>query len=140
MKKAFMMVSTLAAALVVTACTKLIPTDTNMGHIQGNVTYRERIALPDDAKVTVTLEDVSLADAPAEVLSRQTFLTDGKQPPFAYQLSYQSDQIEPNHRYIVSARIEGQNGKLLFVSDTAYPVLTNAAKTETQDILVINAQ
>lgn len=73
MKKAFMMVSTLAAALVVTACTKLIPTDTNMGHIQGNVTYRERIALPDDAKVTVTLEDVSLADAPAEVLSRQTF-------------------------------------------------------------------
>lgn len=36
-----------------------------MKTITGTVAYRERIALPPNAVVTVTLEDVSLADAPS---------------------------------------------------------------------------
>src|SRR5690606_5821880 len=36
--------------------------------IEGSATYRERIALPPDAQFEATLEDVSVADAPAEGL------------------------------------------------------------------------
>ena len=38
--------------------------------LTGTATYRERIALPPGAVFEATLEDVSRADAPAEVLGR----------------------------------------------------------------------
>ncbi len=77
-----------------------------MKTITGTVAYRERIALPPHAVVTVALEDVSLADAPAKVLAKQTFETEGKQVPLAFELSYNSNDIKPNHRYSLRARIE----------------------------------
>ncbi|NMU26748.1 lipo-like protein, partial [Vibrio parahaemolyticus] len=78
------------------------------------VAYRERIALPPNAVVTIALEDVSLADAPAKVLAKQTFETEGKQVPLSFELSYDSNEIKPNHRYSVRARIE-VDGKLRFI-------------------------
>ncbi|TIV73114.1 MAG: hypothetical protein E5V93_18665, partial [Mesorhizobium sp.] len=39
--------------------------------IAGEVTYRERIALPPDAVLVVELADVSLADAPAIVIAKR---------------------------------------------------------------------
>src|SRR5882672_8263188 len=49
--------------------------------IVGTVLYRERIALPPDAKVEVRLEDVSRADALADVIAKQTVETNGRQVP-----------------------------------------------------------
>jgi META domain/Type III secretion system lipoprotein chaperone (YscW) len=40
--------------------------------LTGTATYRERIALPPDAVFEATLEDVSRADTPAEVVSMAT--------------------------------------------------------------------
>ena len=39
--------------------------------VTGSVRYRERIALPPGATVTERLQDVSRADAPAEVLTKR---------------------------------------------------------------------
>ena len=39
------------------------------------VAYRERIALPDDAQVTVVLQDVSKMDTAAVVIAKQQFIT-----------------------------------------------------------------
>lgn len=44
--------------------------------VSGTVAYRERIALPDNAVVKVTLEDVSLADAKAVVIDSQSYTTE----------------------------------------------------------------
>ena len=45
--------------------------------LTGTVAYRERVALPPDALVEVTLEDVSRADAASVVLARQTLKPEG---------------------------------------------------------------
>ena len=39
--------------------------------VKGEVVYRERIALPSNALVTVQLVDVSVADAPAAIVAEQ---------------------------------------------------------------------
>jgi putative lipoprotein len=104
--------------------------------ITGTVTYRNRSALPPLAVIEVTLADVSLADAPAKVISTQKIEAGGKPPPFAYELPYDSAQIDPKHTYSVSARITEGN-QLIFTSDSVYPVLTRGAPMTGVDILVI---
>src|SRR5690554_1874954 len=63
--------------------------------ITGTVAYRERIALPDQAVVTISLQDVSLADAPAKVITSQRIETQGKQVPFNFKLAYDAAKILP---------------------------------------------
>lgn len=108
---------------------------TSQSVITGTVTYRNRIALPTTAVIEVTLQDISLADAPAKVISTQKIEAGGKQPPFAYELAYDPAQIDPKNTYSVSARITAGN-QLLFISDTTYPVLTRGAPLTDVDILV----
>lgn len=92
-------------------------------HVSGTVTWRERIAVPPDATVTVRLQDVSRMDAPAVLMAEQTIATEGRQPPYAFELAVDTATIDPGRRYTVSARAE-QKGQLLFINDSAYPVMT----------------
>lgn len=94
----------------------------DMKTISGEVYYLQRIALPNHANVTVTLSDVSLMDAPSEVISSQTYITDGKQVPLPFSLAYSPEQIQARNRYSISARIE-VDGKLMFISDSMIQVL-----------------
>lgn len=110
-----------------------------MAAVEGTVSYRERIALPEHAVVSIVLEDVSLADAPAIVLSSQSYSTEGKQVPLAYKLEYQADQIKQNHRYNVRARIE-VDGKLRFITDTAFPVITDPQATQVQHLQLVGVR
>jgi putative lipoprotein len=104
--------------------------------ITGTVTYRNRSALPPTAVIEVSLQDISLADAPAKVISTQKIEAGGKQPPFAYELPYDPAQIDPRHTYSVSARIT-EGSELIFISDTVYPVLTRGAPMTGVAILVM---
>ncbi len=90
--------------------------------VTGSVTYRERMALTDAAIVEVQLLDVSVADAPAAVISLQRIRNPG-QVPVHFRLEYAAASIDDTHRYTVQARIfEGD--QLTFATDTAYPVIT----------------
>jgi uncharacterized lipoprotein YbaY len=109
---------------------------TSQSVITGTVTYRNRGALPPTAVLEVSLQDVSLADAPAKVISTQRIEAGGKQAPFAYELFYDPAQIDPRMTYSVSARIT-EGSELLFISDTMIPVLTRGAPMTDVDILVI---
>ena len=88
--------------------------------IQGEITYRERIALPPNAVVTVELADVSLADAPASVIGRQEIKNPG-QVPIKFAISYDAGVIQPKMAYAVQARITVDN-QLWFINDTRYAV------------------
>lgn len=90
--------------------------------VTGTATYRERIALPPDAVFEATLEDVSRADAPAEVIGQVRIDGPGN-PPIRFAIGYEPARIIPNHRYSVRARIV-VGGRLLFTTDRNYPVLT----------------
>jgi putative lipoprotein len=103
--------------------------------VTGSVTYRERIALPPTAVVTVRLVDVSRADAPSVLIAEQVIRTEGRQVPFEFALPYDALRILASNTYAVQVRIE-DGGKLLFISDTVYPVITRGAPTRV-DIVVI---
>jgi putative lipoprotein len=104
--------------------------------VTGSVSYRERIALPPDARVIVRLVDVSKADAPATVLGEQVIATQGLQVPFAYAITYDPRRIDPRFTYAVQARIELGDGRLRFISDTHHPVLTRGAGSSVDLVLV----
>jgi len=87
--------------------------------LQGSVTYRERMRVPPEAMVSVSLLDVSKMDVPAKVISSAEFPAAGG-PPFAFALTYDAKQIEPGRTYSVSASIK-LDGRLMFVTDTHHP-------------------
>ncbi len=99
--------------------------------VTGNVTYRERIALPPTAIVQVTLQDISRQDAPATLLAREIIVTGGRQVPIAFTLAYDADVIDSRSTYAVAARITDQ-GKLLFINDTVHPVITREAPLQVE--------
>ncbi|WP_165495808.1 YbaY family lipoprotein [Marinobacter halodurans] len=88
--------------------------------IEGTVTYRERMMLPPDAQVTVALEDVSLADAPAEPVADMQFRAEGA-PPWSFTLSYEPDQVIEGRHYNLRAKVT-LDDRLLFMSTEAHPV------------------
>ena len=94
--------------------------------VTGTVTYRERIALPPSAVIKVQVVDVSRADAPAVVLGEQLIEAAGKQVPFSFAIAYDPAGIDERMSYAVQARIEA-GGRLLFISDQRYAVITRDA-------------
>lgn len=100
------------------ACQSTQPTAN--ASLDGEVFYLQRIALPPSATLSVSLQDVSLADAPAVVLVEQKGPVKG-QVPLPFHLSYDPAQVKPGHRYSVSARIE-VNGELMFITTENHAV------------------
>ncbi|NMZ38555.1 YbaY family lipoprotein [Pseudomonas proteolytica] len=92
--------------------------------LDGEVFYLQRIALPPTATLSVSLQDVSLADAPAVTLAEQKGPVSGKQVPLPFHLSYDPAQVKPGHSYSVSARIE-LDGKLMFITTERHSVQLN---------------
>ena len=105
--------------------------------VSGTVTYRQRSALPPGSVITVQLQDVSRADAPATVLGEQQIAMDGKSVPVPYAITYDPSLIDPRFTYIVAARITAADGQLLFISDTFIPVITRDSPTQDVEIVVV---
>ncbi|MFA7945395.1 YbaY family lipoprotein [Pseudomonas brenneri] len=104
------------------ACHSMNPTP--KASLDGEVFYLQRIALPPTATLSVSLQDVSLADAPAVTLAEQKGPVNGKQVPLPFHLSYDPAQVKPGHSYSVSARIE-LDGKLMFITTERHSVQLN---------------
>ena len=92
--------------------------------------------LPADAIVTVTLQDVSVADAPAVVLSSQVIELSDTEFPVAFELPYELGDIAETNTYSVAARVEA-GGDLVMISDTIVPVITNGAPTSGVEIALV---
>jgi len=110
--------SLLGLAVLLGACQSLQPAA--KASLDGEVYYLQRSALPPTATLNVSLQDVSLADAPAIVLDEQNAPVKG-QVPLPFHLSYDPAQVKPGHRYSVSARIE-VDGKLMFITTENHAV------------------
>ena len=75
------------------------------------------------------VQDVSLQDAAAKTIAETVFSPEGKQVPLPFQLSYNPADINQAQLYQVRANIS-VNGKLMFTSTTAYPVITHGASSQ----------
>ena len=109
-------------------------TAANVSQVTGTLMYRERMALPPDAVAEVWLLDTSLADARAEEIAYQRIESPGN-PPIPFVLEYDAQQIREGMQYSVRATIRHAD-RLLFTSDTHYPVLTRGAGN-TADLVLI---
>ena len=92
----------------------------SISEAKGVAMYRERVALPPEAVFEATLEDVSRADAPSQVLGRARIEPAG-QPPFRFSIKYDAAQLQPNRNYAIRARLTHED-RLLFTTDRNYPV------------------
>jgi putative lipoprotein len=89
--------------------------------LTGTVVYREPSAPPADALLTVTLEDVSLADAPAVTLGQAQFQLNGQSAPIPFSLAYPRSAVVPQATYSARARLT-QGDRLLFTTTQNNPV------------------
>ena len=126
----------LVASLAGCSTARVVPAagGSEVAQITGTVTYRERIALPPTAVVKLQLVDVSRADALAVVLGEQLIETAGRQVPFEFVIPYDPARIDERMSYAVQARIEA-GGRLLFINDQRYAVITRGAPSHVDLVL-----
>jgi putative lipoprotein len=142
MRRLTQVLATIVAASICVACNDgssgadppAGATQTNLASITGTISYRDRIALTNEAVAVVTLEDGSRQDAPATPLALHT-ISDPGQVPIRFAFDYPRAAIDPRMSYILRARITDR-GRLMFATDTHTPVLTRGAGNEVQLLLV----
>ncbi len=117
--------------LSLTGCSSINPS----ASVTGSLTYLERIALPKEAEITVHLQDVSLADAPAKIIGEQNFYSDGNQVPFTFEVKYNPAEIIDNHTYVIRAEIR-VDGQLWFTTTQSYAVITRGYPTTGIEIIL----
>lgn len=124
----------LPAAVVLAACATAPEITTGTTVVNVTATYRERIMLPPGHVLTVRVEDVSLADAPAQVLAEASEpLTGG--PPYRVTLGFPTSQIDPRNTYAARAEIRDAAGALVFVTNTRHAILTHGAPASAEIVL-----
>ena len=104
--------------------------------VSGTITYRERIPLSPGAVVKISLNDTSYADAPSELVAQQ-IITDPGQVPIDFRVPYPRGAIDTRNTYSVSVRIEEADGRLAFINDTAYDVITHGNPNRVDMVLVM---
>lgn len=108
----------------------------NLAQVTGTVTYRQRIALPADAVLSVQLVNVSRQDAPTTVLAEQVGPASGTvSQPYAFTLGYDPQQIVASNTYAVQARIT-VGGQVRFVSTQTHLVITQGRPTANLTVIV----
>ncbi len=104
--------------------------------VSGNVTYRERLALTPGARLEVELRDTSLQDTAAPLVAEQV-IEDPGQVPIRFKVEYNKDDIDPRNTYSIQASIIEDDGRLAFLNDTSYDVITRGNPGKVDMLLVM---
>ena len=134
-RKAGVLIATMVL-VVATGCSGARSLLGGESSVSGTVTYRERIALTPGAKLIVQIRDTTYADASAELIAEQV-ITDPGQVPISFDVDYDPDDIDSRSTYSVSALIEESDGRLAFINDTAYDVITRGYPKRVDMVLVL---
>lgn len=98
--------------------------------VTGAVLYRERIALPPEARLTVRLVDMENM----AVLGEQVVHPTG-QVPIPFEIAYDPAQVEAERSYAVQATIDA-GGEEMFASPRPVPVITGGYPVHDVEVLV----
>jgi putative lipoprotein len=107
------------------------PTLAAQVQLPGEVTYRERIALPDEAVLSIELIDLALPDRPRLSVSAPT---GAGQVPLGFTLTFEDSMILPQHDYAINAEISA--GDIRFRNAEPYPVTPLA---QTDPVLIVTS-
>ncbi|CAN7306100.1 YbaY family lipoprotein [Aminobacter sp. LjRoot7] len=103
--------------------------------VTGEVLYRERIALPPNAVLSVQLADISLADAPAKILGEQKIDPAG-QVPIRFAIPFDPTAIKTNMTYALQARISVDD-QLWFINDVRHSLDPLTAGPQTIQVKMV---
>jgi putative lipoprotein len=134
MRRSFFLMPLLALAL---GCTDRIPAPMSgvSGQVTGMVTYLERIVLPPDATVTVTLADVSGTDDAVYAVAEQTITPTG-QVPIPFSIAYDPAAIDTARVYAVRAVIRDSTGAVRWTTVELYPIITHGNPSEGVEVVL----
>ena len=110
-----------------------LASESSARQVTGRLFFRERLIPRPDTVAEVLLLEVSRADAPSRTIAEET-INDISASPIPFVLEYDSARIDERMSYAVRATIR-RNGRLLFTSDTHYPVITRGA-ANTVDLML----
>jgi len=91
--------------------------------VTGLVNSQAATPLPAGTIATVTLADVSRADAPAVTIAEQV-ISNPEAFPFPFTIIYNVEDIDPRFTYAIGVRITDSTGALVFINTFSYPVIT----------------
>jgi putative lipoprotein len=104
-----------------------------IGVISGVVTYRERIAMPAGAVITVRLLDVTSDEEPTSIAEQR--IRPRREVPIPFTLQYDRSRILRGGSYAVAATIEA-DGQVLWQSTPPQPVRLNVNQANPIEIMV----
>jgi putative lipoprotein len=113
--KVFQRYLILFGLLLLSACTQQ-----DQPRITGTLNYSSPVKLEKNTRLELLLTDVS-TDGPALRVA-SAIIKDLAELPYQYSLPYSKQDINPEHRYTIEARVY-TDGSLRFATDTAYEVL-----------------
>jgi putative lipoprotein len=102
--------------------------------VSGSAAYRQRIAMPAQAVLTVRIEDVSRADAAARVVAEVREAFGARQVPIPFTLSVPRSAIDPRAIYGLRATITVDD-ELRFTTTRHYAVLVAGAPSNFELVL-----
>jgi putative lipoprotein len=100
--------------------------------VSGTIEFKGEAKFEADAVARVTLQDVSLEDAPAKKIAEQV-IKDLKKFPIPFEVEYDSAVIEKGHTYAVQVRIETKD-PLDYLNDTRVEVISRGKPSK--DVIV----
>jgi uncharacterized lipoprotein YbaY len=118
----------LALAALALACAQQPKSDGRTGAITGTITYRERIALPEAARVEVQLVDATDPDE-SEPLVAERLIDRPGQVPIPFSLAYDPRTIASSRTYALRVRIR-VGDDVWFASPVDVRVLTGGSPSQ----------
>jgi uncharacterized lipoprotein YbaY len=97
--------------------------------VSGTVTYRERIRMPDDARLEIAIQDRG-----GEAIADTAFVV-GAQVPITFSIDIPQARIDTSRAYALSARISAADGRIVWSTPSPLLVLTRGAPTEVEVVL-----
>jgi len=96
--------------------------------VTGTIVLPAGSTIPSGSVLSVEIQDTSLADAIAVTIGLHTeTLTGSTVSVIPFEVTYDPAEIDERNTYTLSVRIEDAAGNLLFINDTATPVISGDA-------------
>jgi putative lipoprotein len=119
-------------ALAASACS-LVPQDPSFDSLSGSIVRADRVPLVPGNVVIVRLEDVSGKAGRDNVIAEQR-IERVAALPIDFRLKFDGNQIDPDHRYAVTASVY-QSGEKVYATDLSRSIITSARPVRVQLIL-----
>jgi putative lipoprotein len=108
------------------------------GKVSGTIEFKGEARFEADTVARVTLQDVSLADAPAKKVGERV-IKDLKKFPIRFEVEYDPAAIEKGHTYSVQVRIETKK-RLDYINDTRVEVISRGKPSKDVKVPVIRVK